>query len=172
VASSVASALGAGIASVRATRFAAIEAAIATTAADGPVRAIDMLDAATIAAAFSTAPYPNGDPRAAVLLDLLEASAPDVADAARRLTDELRRRGAGPPTASFAQAAVAFACEMRPGSTETISLVSRTAGWIAHAIEEHRRPTPYRPRLAYTGQPPRATPRPMLDAVVDYLSRE
>lgn len=172
VAASVAAAMGAGLASVRSTRFGSIEQAIAAAASDGTMRAIDALDAVAIAAACSTEPYGSGDPRASVLLELLDDAAPDAAAASRALADELGRRGAGPPTASFAQAAVAVACGMRQHSGETISLVSRAAGWIAHALEEHRRPTPYRPRLAYTGPPPSAsTPRRMLDAVTGYLSR-
>jgi citrate synthase len=117
-------------------------------------------------------PYPAGDPRARVLLEMLEEHDADTGGVARFLAEELRRRGGGPPTVTFAQAAVSWVCGMRPGSGEAIALVSRAAGWIAHALEEQRRPTPYRPRLAYTGPAPRATPRRPLDAVVDYLSRE
>ena len=40
---------------------------------------------------------------------------------------------------------------MPDGAGEAIFAVGRTAGWIAHAIEEYARPTPLRPRAVYTG---------------------
>jgi citrate synthase len=102
---------------------------------------------------------------------LLRDASPGAADTVDALSAELVHRGAPPPTAAYAVAAVAWACGMPPGSAAAILLISRTVGWIAHAIEEHRRPTPYRPRLAYTGQPPgTAAPRRTLDAVQGYLA--
>jgi citrate synthase len=87
------------------------------------------------------------------------------------MTEELRRRGVE-PNVWYALAAVTWAAGMTPGTAGAIALISQSAGWIAHALEEHNRPTPYRPRLAYTGPPPRAsTPRRTLDAVTQYLSR-
>jgi citrate synthase len=62
---------------------------------------------------------------------------------------------------------------MRPGSGAVIARIANAAGWIAHALEEYRMPTPYRPRLAYTGPAPmRHPPRRQLDAVLDYLARD
>ena len=37
----------------------------------------------------------------------------------------------------------------------TIFALGRTAGWIAHAIEQYERHQLIRPRAAYTGVPPR-----------------
>ena len=105
-----------------------------------------------------TDPYPNGDPRGAAMAALLPT--------------DVRALIGDRPSAVVAQAAIASSCGMHRGSSEVISLVSRAAGWIAHALEEYRRPTPFRPRLAYTGPSPRATPVRLLDAVQGYLVRE
>jgi citrate synthase len=40
---------------------------------------------------------------------------------------------------------------MIPGAGEAIFAVARTAGWIAHALEEYARDVPLRPRTVYTG---------------------
>jgi citrate synthase len=40
---------------------------------------------------------------------------------------------------------------MVPGAGEAIFAVARTAGWLAHALEEYARATPIRPRGIYTG---------------------
>ena len=40
---------------------------------------------------------------------------------------------------------------MVPGAGEAIFAVARTAGWIAHAMEEYDRNAPIRPRGIYTG---------------------
>lgn len=67
---------------------------------------------------------------------------------------------------------LADAAQMPPGTGRTLDLIASTTGWIAHALEEARRPTPFRTKLAYTGEQPRATvPRRTLDAVRDYLAR-
>jgi citrate synthase len=42
---------------------------------------------------------------------------------------------------------------MIPGAGEAIFAVARTAGWLAHALEEYARDTPIRPRGVYTGPP-------------------
>ena len=42
---------------------------------------------------------------------------------------------------------------MTRGAAEAIFAIARTAGWIAHALEEYDRNTPIRPRAVYTGPP-------------------
>ena len=45
------------------------------------------------------------------------------------------------------------------GATEGIFAIGRTAGWIAHVLEEYdERPLRYRPRAIYTGPPPAELP--------------
>jgi citrate synthase len=43
---------------------------------------------------------------------------------------------------------------MTRGAAEAIFATARTAGWIAHALEEYERNTPIRPRALYTGPTP------------------
>jgi citrate synthase len=51
---------------------------------------------------------------------------------------------------------------MIPGAGEAIFAVARTAGWIAHAMEEYAKNAPLRPRTVYTGPVPgpRLAPAP------------
>ena len=167
----VASAMYAAVAPVDA--YVAIETALATAATDGTMRAADALDRDAWTAAFSRDPYRTGDPRTNVLLGLIAECAPDDVAVANALSDELRRRGADHPTASYAAAVLAWSSGMRPGSGAVIARLANVAAWIAHALEEYRMPTPYRPRLTYTGPAPmRTAPRRTIDAVLSYLERE
>jgi citrate synthase len=171
LAASVASAMYAAVAPFDA--YAAIEVALAAAASDGTMRAADALDPDAWTAAFSRDPYRTGDPRTNVLLSLIADVAPDDVAVANALSDELRRRGADHPTASYAAAVLSWASGMEPGSGAVIARLANIAGWIAHALEEYRLPTPYRPRLAYTGPAPmRSAPKRTIDAVLGYLERD
>jgi citrate synthase len=92
-----------------------------------PVRAVsDRLRAGGPVPGFGHPLYPNGDPRATELLALL----PDVPGKAevRAVVDA----SGSPPNVDFA--------------------IGRTAGWIAHALEEYRdRPSRFRPSGRYAG---------------------
>jgi citrate synthase len=37
------------------------------------------------------------------------------------------------------------------GAGEAIFAIARTAGWLAHALEQYERGAPLRPRAIYTG---------------------
>jgi citrate synthase len=94
--------------------------------------------------------YRVRDPRADHLLARLDPLAPaasDVLDAARRLRLPFAN-------VDFAVAAFAEAAGMVDGAGETIVAVARTAGWLAHAIEEYERPQHFRPRAVYVGPGP------------------
>jgi citrate synthase len=67
---------------------------------------------------------------------------------------EAHRRALPEPNVDFALAALTSVAGMIPGAGEAIFAVARTAGWIAHALEEYARNAPIRPRSVYTG--PRA----------------
>ena len=91
-----------------------------------------------------------------VLLDLVRAAAPRdgrlaVAEAVRA---EVAARGLPGPNIDFALAVLTRVAGMPDGAGEAIFAVGRTAGWIAHAIEEYARATPLRPRAVYTGPGP------------------
>ncbi|MGW4498264.1 citrate/2-methylcitrate synthase [Micromonospora sp. NPDC004336] len=100
--------------------------------------------------------YPAGDPRAAALLGLV-ARLP-VGGGLRRTLDDLvataARRDAL-PNVDFALAALAHAAGMGPGAAEVIFAVARTAGWIAHVVEEYAQPSNrFRWSSGYTGPVP------------------
>ncbi len=99
--------------------------------------------------------YPHGDPRAPALLDLLRASWPAnrrlaVIEAVLAATDE---RGLPAPNIDFMLASLAHLAGMHRGASEAIFGVARTAGWLAHAVEEYERGTSIRPRAIYVGVP-------------------
>jgi citrate synthase len=98
--------------------------------------------------------YRAGDPRAVLLLDLIRQAAPDsdrlaVAEA---VLAEASGRALPAPNIEFALAALSAVTGMIPGAGEAVFAVARTAGWLAHALEEYARATPIRPRGVYTGR--------------------
>jgi citrate synthase len=70
------------------------------------------------------------------------------------LLDAAARRGLPDPNVDLALAALAHVAGMTRGAAEAIFATARTAGWIAHALEEYERNTPIRPRALYTGPTP------------------
>jgi citrate synthase len=70
------------------------------------------------------------------------------------LLEATTRRGLPEPNVDLALAALAHVTAMTRGAAEAIFAVARTAGWIAHALEEYDRNTPIRPRAVYTGPAP------------------
>jgi citrate synthase len=105
--------------------------------------------------------YPDGDPRAGVLLDRLRTAAagsPRLA-VVEAVLAAAARRGLPEPNVDLALAALAHVTAMTHGAAEAIFAVARTAGWIAHALEEYDRNTPIRPRAVYTGPPVGAAAR-------------
>jgi citrate synthase len=97
--------------------------------------------------------YRAGDPRAVCLLGLVRQGAPGsprlpVADA---VLAEMRERALPAPNIDLALAVLADVAGLISGAGEAIFAVARTAGWIAHALEEYARATPLRPRAVYIG---------------------
>ena len=99
--------------------------------------------------------YPNGDPRAALLLSLakthgrgvvLELSA-GLVEAASGLTGER-------PTVDFALVTLAHALGLPAESPLAIFSLGRSLGWIAHAIEQYGDAQLIRPRARYIGLAP------------------
>jgi citrate synthase len=100
--------------------------------------------------------YPDGDPRARVLLAHLRraaAGSPRL-EVVEAVLDTTGRRGLPAPNVDLALAALAHVTGMTRGAGEAVFAVARTAGWIAHALEEYDRNTPIRPRARYTGPAP------------------
>jgi len=111
---------------------------------------------------FGHAVYQSGDPRAAFLLDRLReaaAAAPGGAPARRLAVAEAvleaaANRRLAAPNVDFALATLASMAGMIAGAGEAIFVVARSAGWLAHALEEYERGRPIRPRASYTGPEP------------------
>jgi citrate synthase len=102
--------------------------------------------------------YRTEDPRATALFELLRTAGDDAPaerlDIADTVLAETRRRRLPEPNIDFALATLTGMAGMIRGAGETIFAVARSAGWIAHALEEYRRGTPLRPRAVYTGPSP------------------
>jgi citrate synthase len=136
---------------------AALGAEVMLVSADGPADAPrvvgELLRRGERIPGFGHFVYQTGDPRAVLLLDLIRQAAPDsdrlaVAEA---VLAEARRRALPAPNIEFALAVLAAVTGMSPGSGEAVFATARTAGWLAHALEEYARATPIRPRGVYTG---------------------
>lgn len=93
--------------------------------------------------------YPDGDPRAVVLLDMLPKSkfVPNAASAAEHVLGEK-------PNLDFALAAASRALGLPRGAGLAIFAIGRTIGWIAHAIEQYEQNAIIRPRAKYVGPAP------------------
>ncbi|MFE9708175.1 citrate synthase [Streptomyces sp. NPDC005930] len=106
--------------------------------------------------------YPGEDPRARALFRLLEdipRAAPALA-AARDVQATAARHTPLHANVDLALAVLTASSGMAPTAAETIFAVARTAGWIAHALEEYgERPLRMRPSGLYCGpRPPRPLP--------------
>ncbi len=88
--------------------------------------------------------YPAGDPRAAELLQHIPKNAP-----ARRAVEELSTRTSSPPNIDAALAAASAHFNWPSEAATALFAIGRTAGWIAHAVEQARSGELIRPRAKY-----------------------
>ena len=125
----------------------------ARSSADAPRVVGDLLRRGEKLPGFGHFVYKDGDPRANLLLRLIAELAPDSPQLAiaSAVTDEARRRALPEPNIEFALAVLTQVAGMTRGAGEAIFATGRTAGWIAHALEEYERNIPIRPRSVYTG---------------------
>ena len=98
--------------------------------------------------------YPAGDPRATSLVRLAESAGNKKAWAVIRslhtaASDLLQEA----PNLDFGLAALAHAFRLPAQAPLVIFALGRTAGWIAHAIEQYATEALIRPRARYTGPP-------------------
>jgi len=98
--------------------------------------------------------YRERDPRAAFLLPQLASlrllpGRWEVVEAVLAVAED---RLDVPVNVDFALGALAFGAGMRADAVEAMFAVARSAGWLAHAVEEYgEAPLRFRPRAAYTG---------------------
>jgi citrate synthase len=127
--------------------------------ADAPRVVGDLLRRGERVPGFGHFVYRTGDPRAGLLLALIRRAVPAspqlaVADA---VLAETHRRALPEPNIDFALAVLARCAGMITGAGEAVFAIARTAGWLAHGLEEYAARTPLRPRAIYTG-PAAASP--------------
>lgn len=91
--------------------------------------------------------YPHGDPRGRCLMDLIALS-PMAADLVEQAADLLAVK----PNIDFALVAVARSLGLADGSALALFALGRTAGWIAHALEQTATGQLIRPRARYIGR--------------------
>jgi citrate synthase len=100
--------------------------------------------------------YPDGDPRATMLLERLRQEYPRSAELGFVLAVAqdggvaLRER----PNLDFALAALARVLRLPPDSGLMLFAIGRAIGWIGHAIEQYATGQLIRPRAKYVGVAP------------------
>ncbi|MFF4248018.1 citrate/2-methylcitrate synthase [Streptomyces sp. NPDC001822] len=109
--------------------------------------------------------YTGEDPRARLLFTLLESvpQAEAALTAARDVITTTARHTPLHANIDLALAVLSVSSGMTGEAGETVFAVSRTVGWIAHAMEEYaERPLRMRPSGQYCGpRPPRPLPTPL-----------
>lgn len=101
--------------------------------------------------------YPDGDIRAKALMSYVEALPVPikVRKAFEGLIAAAGQRSTHLPNIEFALAVLVHSTQMRPDAGEAIFAIARTAGWIAHALEEYQeQPLRFRMEGSYIGPPP------------------
>ena len=131
-----------------------LEAALAAVAAGAPpavALAAVTRDSESVGG-FGHPLYPDGDPRAARLLEVLAAGSLGARlGPLHALLETAAARGLPPPNIDAALAGLTHAMGATPGAGEFVFAVARTAGWMAHAIEQYAEPRLLRPKAVYTG---------------------
>ena len=152
-ASLAASAL-AGLATLSGPRHGGATAAVSKFAAEaallGPREAIaSRLTDDRALPGFGHNLYPDGDPRAAALLERFEPP-PELA----RLQAAVKAVTGLDPNVDFTLIAACEALRLPPDAPFALFSIARCAGWIAHAIEQGQADTLIRPRARYVGPEP------------------
>jgi citrate synthase len=102
--------------------------------------------------------YTGPDGRGGRLMELLRTAVPghERLAAAEAVIAEAGRRKLPAPNVDLAVACLVRVADMVPGAGAAIAAVARTAGWLAHGMEEYARGRMLRPRAVYTGLRPGA----------------
>lgn len=140
-------------------RVSALFAAVKTPAAARSTIAAKLRRGDTIPG-FGHPLYPGGDPRAAMLLEIVGASGNR---AEFRLAHRIAKAGSemlhDPPSIDFALVALARAYHMPDCAPLLLFALGRVVGWIAHAMEQYAAGELIRPRARYVGPPPAVSPQ-------------
>lgn len=95
--------------------------------------------------------YPNGDPRAALMIKLAQQTAPGSAqaDLALRFVEGINERLGLHPNIEVGLVVLCNAWRLPPRSASALWGIGRTAGWIAHTMEQRLAGFTIRPRGLY-----------------------
>jgi citrate synthase len=97
--------------------------------------------------------YPDGDPRCAPLFSAARALRPDnrVVLTLGAIADAMAAAFGAKPTMDLGLVALAGALGLPPGSAAGLFALGRTAGWVAHILEQAATDVMLRPRARYAG---------------------
>lgn len=104
---------------------------------------------------FGHPTYQLEDPRYAALMRRVSAGWRDDPRLAtvHEVRDLVSQRTSAIPNIDLSLGALTWLAGMQPEAGEAIFSIARTAGWLAHAIEEYEEaPLRFRPRARYTGE--------------------
>lgn len=103
---------------------------------------------------FGTELYAKGDPRAKLLIETAQQVSSKNNHLKRliELVDCVREQLGLEPNLDVGLAAITYALGLSPGAGSIIFAVSRTSGWIAHAVEQKMYGGVIRPRARYIGK--------------------
>jgi citrate synthase len=120
----------------------------------GEAALVSALDAHGRLPGFGHPLYPSGDPRAKLVLELIDRALPrsTALSAAHDTIVAAQRLSRLEPNIDFALGTLTVAAHMPASAGETIFTIARTAGWIAHALEEYAEP-PLRFRARAVARP-------------------
>ncbi len=93
--------------------------------------------------------YPAGDPRASVLLSLVDAYPRHRASLVFRLCEAMREARRAEPNVDIGLVAVRRALGLPRGSALALFAIGRCAGWVAHALEQRASGRLLRPRAHF-----------------------
>ncbi|MEW5849525.1 MAG: citrate synthase family protein [Myxococcota bacterium] len=135
-----------------------VEALVAET--QRPARAADVIHERTrrgeAVPGFGHRLYKHGDPRTPPLLEAARALGHrrGPLQTLLALVDAMRQTGHEAPTVDVGLVALCLALGLPPGSAAALFAVGRSAGWIAHVLEQRTAGFILRPRARYIGPTP------------------
>lgn len=98
--------------------------------------------------------YPEGDPRADVLLALAEQVSPERTQLVQAIVQAVWQTTQKKPTLDIGLVALTHALQLPNGSALALFALGRTVGWIGHTLEQYQSEQLIRPRATYSGLPP------------------
>jgi citrate synthase len=100
--------------------------------------------------------YPEGDPRGKALLEATATTYPEASavELASTVVEEASDLIGEHPTVDFGLVILSLAMGLPASGALALFALSRTVGWIGHAIEQYQSDRMIRPRARYTGEHP------------------